>query len=151
MIESAVKVIKESDNSVVMAFTIPIPPVTKKNHSQIIHKGERCRCCGKGKFPMLIPSKQYKQYEADLALFLMAKRPRSPIDFPVNLKCLFYQKTKAKSDLVGFLQAVQDIFVTYGLLLDDNHCIVATTDGSGVFYDKDNPRTEIFITRKDAI
>lgn len=100
---------------------------------------------------MLIPSKQYKAYEADIALFLMAKRPRAPIDFPVNLKCLFYQKTKAKSDLVGLLQAVQDLLVTYGLLLDDNHCIIVTTDGSAVFYDKFNPRTEIFITRKDAV
>ena len=44
-----------------IAFTIPVAPVTKKNHQQIISI--------KGK-PMVIPSKQYRQYEADCGYFL---------------------------------------------------------------------------------
>ena len=35
--------------------------------------------------------------------------------------------------------------VTCGLLADDNRDIIAGTDGSRVYYDKENPRTEVEI------
>ena len=40
-----------------------------------------------------------------------------------------------------------DILVDAGILEDDNSNIVAGHDGSRVLYDKENPRTEILITR----
>ena len=54
-----------------------------------------------------------------------------------------------KCDLVGYLQAIQDLLVTYKVLEDDSRDYVASTDGSRVMYDKENPRTEITITRLD--
>jgi hypothetical protein len=36
--------------------------------------------------------------------------------------------------------------VKAGLLADDNYSIVQSMDGSRVLYDKNAPRTEIFIT-----
>ena len=114
-------------------ITIPLNPVTKKNSQRIVTNN-------KSKKPIIIPSKAYKQYEKDAKWFL------SPlgIDVPVNIKCLFYMKTHTKVDLVNLLEAIDDIMVDAGTLIDDNCEIVAGHDGSRVYYDKENPRTEIY-------
>lgn len=117
-------------------FTIPICPVTKKNHQRIL----RNRSTGK---PFAAPSEQYKAYEAQALWFI----PKGEcIDYPVNVKSLFYMSTRRRCDLTGLHQAIDDIMVKAGLLKDDNYTIVAGHDGSRVLYDKDNPRTEIIIT-----
>jgi Holliday junction resolvase RusA-like endonuclease len=54
--------------------------------------------------------------------------------------------TRRKVDLVGLLQAVDDVLVHYGVIRDDNSRIVASHDGSRVLYDRERPRTEIEIT-----
>ena len=54
--------------------------------------------------------------------------------------------TKRKVDLPNLLNAIDDVFVKYKVVEDDNRNIVATHDGSIVLYDKENPRTEIEIT-----
>ena len=69
------------------------------------------------------------------------------IDYPVNIKCLFYMPTKRRCDLTNLLEAIDDIMVKAGLLKDDNYTIIEGHDGSRVLYDKDNPRTEIEITK----
>lgn len=66
-----------------------------------------------------------------------------PINCPINLCCHFYKEKQFHSDLVGYLQAIQDALVKARLLEDDNHEIVMTTDGSQVFLDKQNPRIEV--------
>lgn len=114
-------------------ITIPIAPVTKKNHGQIVKMGGK---------PRLLPSKQYREYEAEAGIFLK----RLEISTPVNLKCLFYMPTRRIVDLVGLLQAADDVLTAYGVILDDNSRIVVSHDGSRVLYDKENPRTEIEIT-----
>ena len=113
---------------------LPIVPITKKNHSQIIMVKGR---------PMLIPSKQYKQYEKDCGFFLANVEPF--LD-PCNMKCLYYMPTRRRVDLVNLLEATCDILVHYGILIDDNSNYVVGHDGSRVFYDKENPRTEIHLT-----
>ena len=119
-----------------MHITIGIAPVSKKNHSQIaLVKGR----------PMLLPSKQYRQYEKDCAEFLLSI-PFNTYDCPVNVKCEYYMPTHRRVDLVNLEQATLDVLVKYGVLLDDNSNIVVSMDGSKVLYDKDNPRTEIEIT-----
>lgn len=55
--------------------------------------------------------------------------------------------TRRVVDLVGLLQAVDDVMVHYGTIKDDNSRIVAGHDGSRVLYDKENPRTEIVIEK----
>jgi Holliday junction resolvase RusA-like endonuclease len=68
------------------------------------------------------------------------------IDYPVNVKCLFFMKTRRKVDLTNLLEAVDDVLVYYGIVVDDNYKVIAGHDGSRVMVDKDNPRTEIYIT-----
>jgi Holliday junction resolvase RusA-like endonuclease len=73
--------------------------------------------------------------------------PPESVDYPVNVKCVYYMPTRRKVDLSNLLNSTLDILVHYGVLIDDNRNIVYSVDGSRVFYDKENPRTEIEITR----
>ena len=118
-----------------MKITIQLNPVTKKNSQQIIKIKNRY---------MIIPSKQYRQYEKEVKQFMP---DIETINYPVNVKCLYYMKTKRKVDLNNLLEATTDVLVKYKILEDDNSKIVVSHDGSRVLYDKNNPRTEIIITK----
>lgn len=115
-------------------FTIMGNPATKKNSGQIITVKGR---------PMIIPSRKYLDYEKTARLFL---KPIN-IDYPCNIKCVFYMQNKRKVDLTNLLSAAMDVLVKYNVIKDDNRDIAATNDGSMVLYDKEKPRTEIEITR----
>lgn len=114
-------------------FTIGIAPVTKKNHQQIVK--------ARGRY-MVIPSKQYKDYEKSCGEFIPQVET---IEEPIELSCLFYMPTHRACDLTNLLQAVCDVLVKHGVIADDNFNIVASVDGSRVLYDKENPRTEVTI------
>lgn len=119
-----------------MKFTIPVPPRTKKNHGQIVFKNKR---------PILLPSKQYLEYEKECAPFL-AGLVEETIDCPINIKAIFYMGTHRKVDLVNLEQALCDLLVKCKVIADDNNTIVVSMDGSRVGYDKEHPRTEVEIT-----
>ena len=90
----------------------------------------------------MLPSPQYIQYEKDCGWFM----PKvATIEGPVNVKAVFYMPTKRRCDLTNLLQALLDIMVKYEVLADDNYNVVHSFDGSYVDYDKENPRTEVFI------
>ena len=122
-------------NKVIIKFTVPLPPITKKNSQRIVIRGNK-RC--------ILPSEKYQEYES-AALWLIPKRG-IPIDFPVNVKCLFYMPNNRLCDLTNHLEAIDDIMVKAGLLKDDNYKILVSHDGSRVMVDKNNPRTEVEIT-----
>lgn len=119
---------------------IPLPPVTKKNSQRIGY-----RTINGKQVPFIIPSVKYKQYEEDCGVFL---KPLG-IKEPVNICALFYMPTRRKVDLTNLNEALHDALVANGTLEDDNCTIVAGTDGSRVMYDKDNPRTEVWIEKMD--
>lgn len=125
----------EIKNNELCHFTIRLAPITKKNHSTIITN----KTTGK---LMVIPSKQYKEYEHESAWFMPHIKT---IDRPVNIRAVFYMPTHRRVDLVNLLQALCDILVKYSVIADDNFNIVAGFDGSRVDYDKDNSRTEVWI------
>lgn len=116
---------------------IPLNPKTKKNSQQIITN----RATGRA---MIVQSKEYKQYEKDAGFFL--PKLKEPIDKPVNVKCVFYRQTAIRCDLSNLLEAVADVMTHYGILADDNFKIIKSFDGSRVYVDRDNPRTEIEIS-----
>lgn len=53
--------------------------------------------------------------------------------------------TKRRVDLTNLLSATDDALQTAKVIVDDCSSIVVSHDGSRVLYDKDNPRTEIYI------
>lgn len=117
-------------------FTVPLTPVSKKNNQQIAINKATGR-------PFVVPSKKYKEYEKNALWFI--PRKQKPIDEPVNVKCLFYMPTHRRCDLTNMLEAIDDVMVAGGLLADDNYKIIESHDGSRVLYDKENPRTEVYI------
>ena len=123
-------------------FSIPLSPITKKNHQEIVKNPKT------GK-PFVIPSRQYKEYEKSAMWFI--PKPQKPIGEPVNVRCLFFLPTRRKGDLTNYLEAIDDVMVKCGLLEDDNYTVIQSHDGSRVLYDKENPRTEIVITSVEEV
>jgi Holliday junction resolvase RusA-like endonuclease len=114
-------------------------PITKKNSSRII--------LVRGK-PRIIPSKQFVAYEKAALYQLMSVRPRTAVDHPVNVKCVYYMPTNRRVDLTNLLAATMDILVDARILADDNAKIVVGHDGSRVEYRATEPRVEIEITEE---
>lgn len=118
-----------------MKIVIEVAPRTKKNSQQIVKIKNRY---------LIIPSKAYKQYEKDCKPFMPLLD--EPINKPLNVKCLYYMPTRRRCDLNNLLEATTDILTHYKVIEDDNFHIVTSHDGSRVYYDKEHPRTEIYIT-----
>lgn len=76
--------------------------------------------------------------------YLMPKPPE-PIDTPVRVQYLFYMATRRKVDSLNLCAAADDLLVEAGILADDDSNIIKSHDGTRVLYDKQNPRTEIYI------
>lgn len=128
-----------------MKFTLNVKPRTKKNHMQLVTL--------KTGRQMLLPSKAYKEFEKESLMHLKTMTipyTKNPIDYPINLKCVFYKDKDYKADLAGYMQAIQDVLVKAEILADDNHKIIVSTDGSRVDLDRENPRIEIEITEKES-
>lgn len=121
-----------------LQFTIPLQPITKKNNGRIIKNKETGKCG-------FIPSEQYKRYEKDCKYFI----PAHYIKDPINVKAIFYMKTKGLVDLTNLNESLHDIMQEYNCIVDDDCKIIVSTDGSRVMYDKENPRTEVTIERID--
>ena len=120
-----------------MKMTIYGNPATKKNSMQIYKNSRTGR-------PFLTQSKRYKDYARDCAKQITGKY-KQDIDYPINLKCVYYRKTKHRVDLTNLLAATCDILTDCGVIADDNYKIVRSHDGSRIDFDRDNPRVEIEI------
>lgn len=121
-------------------FIIPVHPITKKNNPRIFHTGGKT---------VVLPSKAYEKFEND-CLKIIPSKYRTKIDYPVNVKVLYYVKTKRRIDKTNLESAIMDVLVKAGVLADDSAIcpeIVVSTDGSRVLIDKQNPRVEIEITQ----
>ena len=120
-----------------ITITIKGDPRTKKNSQRIIRT--------KGGRYIPIPSAAYKAYEAEAEKYLEPWKELKISD-PVNVQAHYYMQTRRKVDLTNLNEALHDTLVKYGVLEDDNAQIIYSTDGSRVYYDRENPRTEIVIT-----
>ena len=80
---------------------------------------------------------------------LIPSDARQNIDCPVNIKAVFYMPTRRKVDISNLNSAIHDILVDARVISDDNRDVVAATDESRVYYDKNHPRVEITITPID--
>lgn len=121
-----------------MELTIQGNPITKKNSFQMARNPKTGAM-----FP--VQSKAYKGYQTK-ALKQLKQIKTEPIKKPVNICYKFYMETRRPVDSLNLCEALDDILVKAGILLDDNRDIVASHDGTRVWHDKTNPRTEIIIT-----
>ena len=126
-----------------MRFVIEGDPRTKKNHTQIRY---RTIPGTKDKRPFVAQNDEYKVYE-EASIWQIPPVFKVDVDIPVNVRCVYYMKTRRRVDLVNLLEATCDILVRANVLKDDCADIVVGHDGSRVLYDKKNPRVEIEITK----
>lgn len=118
-------------------YTIPLPPVTKKNSQRILVNR-------KTGMPFIAPSSAYKRYE-EQAIYFLTPKPKTPLAGRCRVVAVFYMPTRRRVDLTNLLESAHDTLVAAKILADDNNTIIASVDGSRVLYDKENPRTEIII------
>lgn len=118
-------------------YTIPLPPVTKKNSQRILVNR-------KTGMPFIAPSSAYKRYE-EQAIYFLTPKPKTPMAGSYRVATVFYMPTRRKVDITNLMEATHDLLVKGRILADDNYTIIESVDGSRVKYDKDNPRTEITI------
>lgn len=124
-----------------LTFTLYGDPRTKKNSQRPITAQSK-----KGKkYTMILPSAAYEDYEAD-CMRQITGYYRRHIDTPVNVAARYYMATRRQIDLTNLNESIHDILVKAKVLMDDNRNIIASTDGSRVYWDKKNPRVEITIT-----
>lgn len=125
-------------------YTIPLDPRTKKNHQMIAGSGMRCPYCNKPARQFIRQGSAHNDYIIAAYPHLTPKPP-APIAVPVHIKYLFYMKTRRKVDILNLQAATDDLLVLADIIQDDNSSIVKSHDGTRVYYDKENPRTEIYI------
>lgn len=106
--------------------------------------GSRCPYCGKHKKQFIRQGAANMAYTAKAYPHLRPK-PSAPIDTPVHIKYLFYMGTRRKVDKLNLQAAADDLLVLADIIKDDNSSIVKSHDGTRVLYDKEKPRTEIYI------
>lgn len=111
-------------------------PVIKKNSKSF-----------NAKMKMSLPNPNYAAYEEYNLAYLDKTFSGGTIDFPVLFVCFFYKDSKRATDISNLYEAPQDVLVRAGVLQDDNSSIIIGHDGSRVRYDKQYPRTEIFILK----
>ena len=132
-------------------ITIPGNPTTKKNSRE--NRKARNKRTGKI-YHYQAASKAFTKYQESAAAALVippSLRDKFPIDYPVNVKSIYYRKNMVRCDLSNLHEATDDILVHYGILKDDNFKIVAGHDGSRVRIDRENPRVEITITKMEDL
>ena len=91
-------------------ITIPLTPVTKKNHQQIMRSSKT------GK-PFVMPSAEYRQYEAQSVWHCkraaISAGVHKPIDTPCEVRCLFYMPSRRRVDLTNLLESADDALVAF--------------------------------------
>ncbi|HHV62353.1 MAG TPA: RusA family crossover junction endodeoxyribonuclease [Firmicutes bacterium] len=118
-------------------IVLPGRPITKKNNQKIINNRHTAR-------PQIIQSDRYRAYEEDCLKHLLTYRgPR--FTGPIKLTARYWMPNKRSwPDLVGLIQATQDILQKAKIISDDKY--VVSLDGSHIAgIDNGNPRTEIEI------
>lgn len=123
-------------------ITVQGVPRVKKNNQKVVLARTKT---GKT-YPKKIDTPAYKIWHKNAIPQIQRQKPNFEIDYPINLKCLFYMDTDGKVDLSALYEGIQDVFVELDVITDDNYSIVASHDGSGVYVDRENPRMEITIT-----
>ena len=123
---------------------IPGRPITKKNNQRILMNR-------KTKKRFIAPSEQFEVYQEMCLWELRGKYLDNPIDYAVNVKCLYYMPSRSTVDLSNLLESTHDILVKAKILQDDNYKIIKSVDGSRVLYDKNKPRVEVYIEKIEDI
>lgn len=94
---------------------------------------------------MLISSKSYQEREKKQLKELKKQVDPLGIAEGVKVKYIFYMPDNRVADLSNKVESINDLFVKYGLIKDDNRKILNELYIVCSWVDKENPRVEIEI------
>lgn len=123
-----------------LKIVVEANPRSKKNSQEIVFN----KRTGKR---MVIQNKRYTEFERECKKYM--PKLENPIDYPVNLSCSFFVCDARRRDIANYIEAIQDILVKYNVLVDDNYNIITSLDNCKMEIDRDKPRIEIEITKKE--
>lgn len=129
------------DNTLILSFTIPGRPSTKKTSQRVVRRG---------KYTKILPSALYERYELhckEYCEYFWQRYKLSPIDFGVGIKLKVYLDSWIVGDECGYQQAHGDIIQKHGIIADDMWIHWMDRDSHMINYDKENPRVEVEIFR----
>lgn len=144
---SSVNIKDLPNGELILSFTIPSQPATKKNSSRIIKiKG----------FFKIIPSERFMNYQKFCGQFLNPMwKDKEPMDFGISVKIRVATNKWIIPDYTNVCQALGDILQHYKLISNDKW--IHWTDGEikentplehwFIGIDKINPRLEVEIRR----
>jgi len=118
--------------------------MTKKKSKIIIYgqtpskKNSKIIIC-RGKFPNLIPSKNYTKWHKD-AITQLAEKEQIKAN---EITLTFFTGDNRKFDLSNKCESIMDTLVDAGLLEDDNYSIISSLHLHFGGVDKGKPRCEI--------
>ena len=131
-----------NEGTVLVSVTLPGRPATKKTHQNVVMIAGR---------PRVLPSKQYVAFEKsvkDACEDAWKNLHHEPMDFGVGVQMRVWLDTWVVGDHTGYMQAIGDIIQKWEIIADDAWISWISPEEhwfGGV--DKDNPRTELVITR----
>ncbi len=76
-----------------------------------------------------------------------AKVKQLRIDYPISISYEFYMPDRRKSDLSNKLESINDMFVKYWLLADDNINIIQEIKATYQWVDKEYPKVIVYINK----
>ena len=95
----------------------------------------------------LLSSKKYREWEEyHLQQILWINRIFREEQW-LKIECIFYRWDKRKFDLSNSFESIADLFVKASIIQDDNMTILSDISLKFWWYDKENPRCEILITK----
>lgn len=125
-------------DNVRQSFTLRGAPRTKKNHGIISTRG---------RFPIMLPSKEFSAWnrivQPQLAAILAKSPLPLPITTPVNVAAHFYRERNV-GDAVGFYQALADALEEGGIVENDR--LIISWNGSRLLKDAIEPRIVVAIS-----
>lgn len=129
------------DNTLLLKFTIPGRPSTKKTSQRVVRRG---------RYTKILPSLLYEKYEnycKDYCESFWKNFNLDPIDFGVSINLKVYLDSWIVGDECGYQQAHGDIIQKHGIIADDMWIHWADNSQHMIHYDRDNPRVEVEIKR----
>lgn len=122
----------------IITLTIPGRVISLKNSKRIV-----CR----GRYPKLLPSERYVEWEANAMAALKRSFKGQLVDYPCELHARFYfANHSAESDLSNCIQGPEDVLQTLGILADDKLIMRIVSEK----FFGESPRVEIEIYKYET-
>lgn len=99
------------------------------------------RIFARGKFKQVLPSKAYCEWEEKARAVNWKNAIVPPLTLPVSVQAHIYY-TGPRPDLSGCLESIGDCLEG---IIWENDKQIESWDGSRLYHDKENPRTEIIV------